>query len=238
MSEPTLATLWGTMYHAGRSPLPTLLRSSRGNRPYVASSATAVTQQSLVRTEEVSPDGEGGECVFKRVHVAVTWTAPVLIRVAALVDGLIGIPFDPTNPANDSAAYFEPTFNSQFGLVRVPGLVAGIGLALPQQNPFESSAAAYVGQARPLSRSFAIPLVVATSSRVENLAGYDRPLEQTRTFLRGHRIAIMLQTVLYGHGVCDLDGVEVEYEVVPRTRQPDALTRLAPIHPVTRPDTV
>lgn len=221
MSEQTLdlvETLWGSMKSAAIA-IPTLLRSTPGGRDH-RDSGSSNGPLFMGVTNEVAPGGQGGECIFYAAHVAITWTAPALLQIIGVVDGLAGVPFDtarpldnPTRPASIGTPYLYQFLDNSGGLQRYIGSVR-----LLQQPGY--SQFSYAGQAVPRSQVFTIPIMSEVFEGTANVTSNFQPRPVARTFLRGARCSVLIQAFRVGAGLLSIDGVELEYEVVRKSRFP------------------
>lgn len=230
MSEPNtdlVETLWGTFEVSSSPPmaLPILLRSVGGHCD-ARDTREAPRRMVQLRTSEVALNGESAECILYAAHFAIKHSAPARLLAWVMVDGTYGIPFafETISPSSSVAPGFIQVSAAGEGLY----LTAPVAeLYLPQQLPARVGDNILNGAAaRALSRSYRVPLEIAvTEGPPTTTADLDTPRNLLYSNPRGTRVAIMVQVQIFGHGYFSLDGIEVEFEPVEKTKGPTAADR-------------
>lgn len=199
----TFTVLWG---HANRAGLPKVWQSSSST----ADDASPIA--CLAETAILAPAGLGGECVFAYAHVTVTSSLSGLIRVTPIVDGDVATVqmasttgIRAVSTPGERVTSTVPTRRS----VTLPGStleVLPISFALAQQT------ASRPGDLPPrVTATYPVPLL----RRLVSPQG----VELSRFFCRGSRLALRIESVgALGAGELILDGVEIEYEVLRKSK--------------------
>jgi hypothetical protein len=199
----SLSVLWG---QAAKAAHPKVWQSSS------ASSDDGLAIMCLAETSILAPAGLGGECAFPYAHVTVTSSMSALIHVTPIIDGeeddiqlLSTVGIRAVSVPGERVTSSVPTRRS----VTLPG--STVEIVRPTFATAQQTASRPGALPPRVTQTFPVPLL----RRLVSPQG----AELARFFCRGSRLALRLESVgALGAGELIFDGVEVEYQVLSKSK--------------------
>lgn len=216
-----LETLWGvwaspaTKLRPGTPDVyvpPVILRSAQVGLDYRSAGGNPTSPAAVLITNQVAPAGEGGECIFRALHLSLSHTAFAFITVQPIIDGTYGIPYNFDDPRS---------YPTNPGASRDPSILRFSGGATDALHLMAASTDLVVNQqqaslTKPVLRTvtLTVPLSYSFASTAVANGGQTLQTVESRQFPRGTRFAVRVIAGRIGAGYFAVEGMELEYDVV------------------------